>query len=268
MKTFNLKEKKIVFYGAASIGTLMLPVFEQAGFDVVFFIDKRANELPLFMNKKVYDVNDPYLKQLRYENYVVVVSVKNVFEHSNIAKKLVDLGFYQIIYRPLASIEGRGNDSQNLINDTYSLIEKGNFDDVQDIPCTEDTPCFIPNDDAVIEERDDLVIANIPMVLLLTDNKKRTTPWFNKPVMSLLPHIDLFRFISGDIDYSCDRYIKFCVDSAKSSQWIETTESWKQNVLRNRTEIYERMSNSVELESGFFIRNAPNVVYNSTKKGV
>jgi len=243
----------------------MLPQFRHAGFDVVCFIDKRANEIQSFMERPVYSIDDMALETMLSDDYVVIVSVKNVFEHSNIANILIERGFKQIVYRPHASLEGIGNEMQNTLNDTYSLVENANYYEAKDIPCSEARETFKPRDSAIIDEDDDWVVAYIPMDILFSDNKERETPWFNKPVLAMLPHIDFFRYISGDTHYTIDRYMQFCVDSARNSEWIEITDAWKQNVVKNRTQIYEHMMNSMDLEPDFFIRNAPKCTYDQNR---
>lgn len=265
MKTFELKGKKVIFYGAASIGTIMLPQFRNAGFDVIGFIDKRAKEMPSFMHRPVYSIDDRALDSMLSDDFVVIISVKNVFEHSNIANALINRGFHQIIFRPNASLEGYGNELQNKLNDAYSLVENEKYDEAKGIPCSEVKEPFVPRDSAIIDGDNDQVVAYLPIDMLFSDNKKRETSWFNKPVMAMLPHIDLFRFISGDTHYTVDRYMQFCIDSAKNSDWIEITDAWKQNVVKNRAQIYEHMMNSMDLEPNFFIRNAPKCTYDQRR---
>lgn len=265
-RCFTLEDKKIILYGAASIGSLAIAYFEEHGYDVYCYIDKRGHEICTFVGKPVYELEDSDIKALDKESVVVFVSVKNVFEHTNIARKLIDNGFNNIIYRPLSVINGGGTVEEKALYDIYGLIETGKVKDCESIPTTERIGTEIKTDNYVIKNDDgDRCVIIVPVNQVYTDNKPSPTPWFDIPVLSFLPHIDLFRYISGEKGVSYQRYLDFCIFSANNSNTIKVTDAWKSNVLKNRSDVYEHMSKSYELDREFFIRNAPKAEWNEKR---
>ncbi len=264
---FELNDKLIILYGAASIGSLAIKYFENNGYEVWGYIDKRGHEIQSFLGKKVYELDDNAIKNIDKEKCVIYVSVKNVFEHTHIANQLIKEGFHNIIYRPLPVINGKGDINQKSIYEVYNLIESGKIKECYRIPKTIDIKLnYCDNDYLIREKTDGSVVAMIAINSLYTDNKMSTTPWFDIPVMSLLPHIDLFNYIKGEPKVKYDRYLDFCIDSARNSDTIKVTDAWKKNVLKNRTDVYEHMNKSYELEPDFFYRNAPEVIWNEKRK--
>lgn len=262
---FNIQNKEIILYGAASIGNLAFDWFEDAGFHVAGYIDKRGSEIDSLRGRPVYSLCDEEVESFKNSNrYVVFVSVKNVFEHSNIANLLVKAGFCNIIYRSINVINGVGNKEQNRLNDVYDIISNrgvGNLD--KDIPMTCALDIHKPISDYVLSREENEIVTMVSIDSLHTDRKVRKTPWFDKPVFSLLPHIDFFHYLNGKEEASYDRYIEYCITGASGK--IDITESWKMNVIKNRACIYEHMKQSLELESNFFVRNAPNVEWHADK---
>lgn len=260
---FDINGKEIILYGAASIGNLAFDWFENAGFHVAGYIDKRGNEIDSLRGRPVYSINDEITERFKDSNkYVVFVSVKNVFEHSNIANLLIKVGFRNIIYRPLDVINGGGNKNQNRLYDVYDLISNGEIKSVdKNIPTTDELDTYKPISDYVLSREEHSIVTMVSIDSLHTDKKVRKTPWFDKPIFSLLPHIDFFNFLSGKKNVSYNRYIQYCISGASGT--IDTTESWKRNVIKNRACIYEHMKQSLELENDFFVRNAPNVEWHA-----
>lgn len=259
---FPNKIKRVLLYGAASIGMLIYNVFEENNFEIIGYIDKRAKEMDSFMGKPVWSLHDDSLKKHINDNAFVFVSVKNVFEHSKIAQDLVAAGFENIIYRPYSVLSGDGNEAQKALNSIYDLLTNDMFHSITGVPKTMRIETIEYKDYATIRVDEQGRVVLVPIDLVYSDNKVRETPWFNKNIGTLLPHMDLFRFIAGESGYSTERYMDFCIDSASNTGEITITQAWKNNVLKNRSSIYEHMSYSMELDPDFFIRNAPNATWN------
>lgn len=262
---FSLKGKEILLYGAASIGNLAFDWFEENGWHVAGYVDKRGHEIKRFRDRPVYGIQDEAIRQyIDDDKYVVFVSVKNVFEHSNIAKLLVEKGFYNIIYRPISVINGSGTKEQKTLNEIYDMISAGDMKDAGSIiPKTYKVDVYQSKGIHVLRQNENDVVIMVSIDSLHTDRKVRKAPWFDKPVLSLLPHIDLFRYINGEKGISYDRYMDYCILGANGK--IEVTDAWKRNVIKNRSSVYEHMKHSLELENDFFVRNAPDVAWNKEK---
>lgn len=253
---------QVVLYGAASIASILTPKFEENGIRVVGYIDKRAEEIGQLFGRPVWSVSDPSLKGYRNDSYFIFVSVKNVFEHTDIANILIDIGFQNIVYRPRLILEGGSDPALEAIYQAYDAMEKGKAQKGVPIPKTREHELPKITDGAVVCRDTGCVTALLPIELLHTDIKVPDDIWYDKSILSLVPHIDFFRFLLNDAGhYTAERYLDFCIESGKASK-IEITDRWKKNVLHNRAMVFEQMRRAMELDPGFFIRNAPIVYWN------
>lgn len=272
------KKSDIYLYGASSIGNLFYEYLVSSGCKISGFFDKRFMELDSFMGKQVFDVDNTSLPETCKMNSVIIVSVKNVFEHSMIAHQLSSRGFRNIIYRPLSVIRGGGTNEEKQLYEMFSFIERGSksfqitheptrdFDHTVKLPVTDLALEDRFSDQAILFENGTDIVANIPLELVYTDTPKSEEGIINDVnIFALFPHIDYFRFLMGNQMYSYENYLNFCIFSASSCKDIKITDCWKQNVLNNRQMVYEEMRRSISFDFAFFIRNAPIAHWN--KKG-
>lgn len=266
METFVFnKESPILLYGAASIGVLFSRYLNAEGFNVVGYIDKRANEIGEFLGKPTYEMDDCRLNQIKGK-CIIIVSVKNVFEHSAIAQQLVESGFYNIIYRSINVLNGEGTETEREIYRLFDKIEKKQLKQEEICSCTKFVNRYKIKDRAKIFESENEIIAYVPIELIYTDNPSGSKAIYaDISIYALLPHIELFEFFLGNEKGNVNKYLQFCVDAANNLGEIKITDAWKKNVIKNRRMIYDEMSRSLELNYEFFIKNAPKCRWN--KKG-
>ena len=125
------KDEKLYLYGAATIGFLQHNTLSKKGYRILGFIDRRADEIKKFCELPVFRPDDKNLDK----NITVIVSVKNVFEHSRIAKSLNDYGFSKIIYRPYNALNASGDDLETRLYNVYDEILNDNgITEIRDIP--------------------------------------------------------------------------------------------------------------------------------------
>ena len=256
------KSSNILLYGAASIGTIFHDILTSGGYRIDGFMDSRAFEIRCFKNLPVWNPEDV---PGELDEYVVIISVKNVFEHSSIAKGLVGHGFRNIIYRPLSVIRGNGTAEEKLLNAAFDSIERKKLDD---IPSSLPISCSLSghkfSNRAIICDEGEQLVARVPVKLIYTNlNVQDQSIWNDISIFNLKPHLALYSYASEEGDYP-QAYVDFCINAAKA-QGITITDSWIKNILRNRCMIYEEMSQNLELDPEFFIRNPPDVKWN--KKG-
>ena len=115
------KSTPIVIYGCGYLGVLLLKTLESLGLSVECGIDKRGDELESFCGKPAYSLNSATAIEDRDEK-LLVVAVKNVFEHESIAKMLNGLGFKYILYKPGKVLEGKPDDYSSSISDVYETL--------------------------------------------------------------------------------------------------------------------------------------------------
>lgn len=264
MEVFRLKNNSIIIYGAAAIGLIVYDICQDMGYDVTGFIDKRGDEIEEYQGKKVYGIDSEELDSIDRDS-VIFVAVKNVFEHENIARVLIDKGFSNLIYRPYASLKGKGNEVEDSLYNIYEDFMKKKEIDI-DIPKTLSIREYEYKDYSTICKMKDSRIIYLPIECLFTDKKNMSSNanWLDTPLLMLVPHISFFRFMDQqEGGYSYNKYLDFCIDAAKVKGQIKITERWKENVLKNRADVYTNMNESLEREPDFFVRNAPLVRWNS-----
>ncbi len=261
MNDYMLGGNKILIYGAASYGKRIYERFIKRRYEVVGFIDKRADEVGEFMGLKVLN---PDSDLEAYEDMVVFIAVKNVFEHSHIVKQLIGKGLHKFIYRPYAVLTGMGNDSQKRINMLYTQIDEDLFTDPLPISIVCEESFFCAKDNSVVLRREKEVIAKIPWQSVFTNRKKENSSvWCDVNVGQLIPHIAFFSYLLGNSVEGVEEYLEFCEKAALSQESIKITEKWKENVICNRKMVFQQMNSSYELDPDFFVENAPKAEWNS-----
>lgn len=247
---------EIYCYGAAAIGKIVLKNNKQM--NIMGFIDARADEIVTMCGKSVYSWNN--IQEIDNEA-VIIVTVKNVFEHEEIAYQLFEKGYKKIIYKPMAVLEGKGTKKECEISNVWDRIIQGNEEyPLDSIPFYENNFNYEFLDYAKISDKKDEVIAYVPVELIYTNNT--TEFWGDINIQALYPHIKFFRFLENKCDGEVEDYLEFCENSAKRLGDIVISDSWKKNVIRNRTMIYEQMCKSRDIDPDFFVRSAPTAEWN------
>lgn len=256
------KDSGIYLYGAASIGAIVYKNLLKNDIRIKGFIDKRADEIQNFCGLPVFEFTNP--KILRSD--IVFLAVKNVFEHEEIKNMLVQEGYQYIIYKPYNSLLGNGSFEETQLSEWYDELFEGTILNEGQLICVNDLKAESLHDYAVILENDKNVVANIPVEFIFTNNYTEFSPmerWGNIPIQAFFTHINFFRSLNGDKNCSYEDYLtEYCEYTAQIQGDIQITKAWRHNVIRNRTQIFEQMRDSLELEPDFFIRNAATAEWN------
>lgn len=257
-----------VLYGAASIGNIAKKTLEEAGLNVIGYIDKRAYEIQIFNNLPVWSL-DTFPQDYCKSDIAVFISVKNVFEHEQIAAALHRSGFTHIVYKPYSVLLGYGNRQEDIINKIYDDMFAGKYNNKYGIPiCPIGTKRNI-HDFALICEDTESITANIPLEFVYTNDYHDSgmAKWGNICILALFTHIDFFSFLNNDKASSPADYLQeYCIYTANLQKTIKITEAWKINVVQNRMQIYEQMKDALDLDPDFFVRNAAEARWNTQKK--
>ena len=255
------KTSKVIIYGAATTGAIIYHNLVRLGFQVIAFIDKRADEIESYYDLPVWNLRqaETYFKE--NDSVITIIGIKNVFEHEKTAKKLWKIGCNRIIFRPYKEIEGNGEIQDKALNIIYDQIMKGDYPDEGYI--VEKFEQFPLKDTAVVEEIDDYVIASIPRYYVFSDNyNDEKIIWGNIPCLGLVPHIGLFRLFLGQDNDDYKEYMKFCREAALRSGGIVVSKAWEDSVYNNRLDVFNHMQYSWEHDRNFFVRNAVEADYN------
>ncbi len=264
-QTFSLdKNIPVALYGAATIGTLLYNKYKEWNLNVVAFLDKRADEIESFIGLPCYAIeNDALAKQ----DIVVVVAVKNVFEHSRIATKLQRAGYKKIIYRPYNSLNDNGSSEECCLNEAYTHITEDNFFDAslyKDVPFVDAQASMPLKERGLIKKENGNVTFYLPVTMLFKD-KKGVEFERQHSILCLKPHVNFAKFIIGN-GGEVESLLNYCIVEANKMQTVKVTDAWKKNVIANQSEIYLDMLHKLNLEPDFFINRAVNVIWNDERK--
>lgn len=250
------KNTEIYCYGAAAIGKIVLRNNPQL--HICGFIDARGKEIGTMCEKPVFSWEN--ISEIN-KDAVVIVTVKNVFEHEDIAYRLHQAGYERIIYKPKAVLEGKGSTNERILSDLWDRIVNKELQlPFVRTPLYEDSVDYEFSDQAKIREEGEEITAYVPVELIYTNDT--TDFWGDINIQALYPHIYFFRSLENKEGGETEDYLEFCEGSATKLGDIVISDSWRSNVLRNRTMIYEQMSLSRDIDPDFFVRSAPTAEWN------
>lgn len=263
MESFVLsKESHFILYGAASCGSLLCDKLLCQGYKVDAFIDKRADEIVNLKGISVYNLEDA-AKKFCDRKFVIVIAVKNVFEHSRIAMELAENGLKNILYKPYSVLKGRGTECERIIEKWYDKIAIGDLpEERQVLRRTEISNIYLQDEkEYLLAEKEDYIVISLPLVCLFENLELNATSQ-ERNALYFFPHIQFFSYLQGEDKASVDYYMDYCEKAAAALDSFKVTEAWKRNVIENRTEICNEMNNSYYFKQSFFIDNAPHVIWN------
>lgn len=263
MKHFDLLPQKsnVILYGAGTNGIVTKKKLERLGFNIGGFIDIRANEIGEIDGIPVWNLDDPVCCR-QSKAAVVLITVKNVFEHQRIVEQLISRGFENLLYKPYSAFTGNGSLQEIKISDAFDKIIKGESPVLTDVPCTDRMLGSSFQDRGLIADGDEITFW-APVALVYTNKvKDSNSSWTDINCAALFPHIELFRFFSGDKNAGPHNYLTLCIQLAKQINNHSLTEQWKKNIIQNRYEVFQNMEHFYNIDSKFFIRNAPQALWN------
>ena len=262
------KDVPIIIYGCGYLGVLLLKTLESQGLFVECGIDKRGDELTSFCNKPAISLVDSK-KINEKDKKIVVIAVKNVFEHESIAKKLYEAGFTYILYKPHDAIEGKFDEYTKKINGIYESIlllsrpkdqQGGGIVVLQGLQ----VPQYKPHKKIYVDQHSiikdgDIVISYVPTAMIFTDeakgDKKDVRNVSDVPLLMSLAYSELYDYFQFNNKYPT-KYIEFCKEAVSADE-VKPTKRWIENILKNRYMIYMNMLSNLNLDFDFFLRNAP-----------
>lgn len=250
----------ILIYGASYIGSVTGKELLRKKYNVIGFIDKRADEIGTCLGVPVYNLYE--LKKTVERDAVIFIAVKNVYYHEGIVKNLNSLGFYHVIYKSRKAVSGKMGQEEKLLDNAYEgIYKKGNVLSIH-MPVIKVKNEIEWKSNIFMKEDAENVTVKIPAELLYTG--VTDSVWMNVPVLQLIPYLDMFRYFQGQDQYSADDYVALCQKGAESEN-LKITEGWKRYVLENRRNIYEQMYLKYEFEPEYFWENAPRVTLNGER---
>ena len=197
MSNFYLnQEDKFIIYGAGGNCYHLISALEQQGKQIVGIIDKRADSLQDVMGIPVYSMEQ--IQTLGLENAVIILSIKNVFMHTEIAEQLVQLGFSKLIYKPLPILQGIEDGEWKSVDKVYdALVEHEIFLGDIGVFFSDKNHMRVWQNRLLISRTDEGVICWLPIELL--HNYDRENDIFARlPMAAYYPLVQLYSFLLGN----------------------------------------------------------------------
>lgn len=262
-------QSNFIIYGASAIGGAVKKILNYYNYGhILGFIDKRHDEISFAHDLPVWSIEDAP----KNKDIIVYIGIKNVFEQEDIAKLLVEAGYHNILFMPQAIIRGEYNPKLKSISDVYDFIinlkgkdlSKIEFLTTKRIPQTIEFEKIELKDNGIVSKKDNQYIVNMPVQYLFTAQQHLNPgyPWAEQSIISLVPHTLLYNYLWNGGDDCSPLYVNFCAYGARNSG-VKMTEGWKRNLIENRLTVLSAMKKSLEEDFDFFMRNAPEAVYNS-----
>lgn len=263
MDEFTLsRDSHFVLYGAASFGSVLYQSMTAQGVIIDGYIDQRAEEIHQLMDVPVYALAD-IGKHLDVTNVIVILSVKNVFEHTRIAAQLVEYGLYNLLYKPIEVLNGRGTVEERFIDKWYEKVIAGEFPNIREvIPSTRCVQLSLSDEqDYILLQEEGQVTVPVPLTCLFQKTDEHTNEE-ERNILCYFPHIQFFKYLQGDVAADSRYYIDYCREIASELASFKLTDAWERNIIRNRTEIYDKMNQAYSFKRDFFVTGATDATWN------
>jgi len=259
-------DSQVVIYGAAALGTLVYRHIKKTC-RVIAFFDKRGDELETCMGLPVYTPDRAPFNESERKRLIVFLAIKNIFEHEQLVNYLVGFGYERIIFKAAdqSVFDKRGLNGLGDIGNVFEQVVQGRLALPSQIPLFNERFRVEWRDHAIIEKSDGRLVAHVPVQDIATNQYGDVSyAWENVPIAAMFPHLEFFEYLAGDSSSNPDFYVEdFIAYTARRNGDYATTERWKQNVIQNRTMVHEQMNLAWELDRAFFVRNAPEAVWNA-----
>ena len=262
MKTYKVYEKKTIIYGTGSMGKILLENIPEL--NVEFFLDIRGDDIKDFQGYNVYSLHELSQLQLDCEDYVIIITIRNVFEHEEIARKLYELGFVNIIYKAKAILRDCNDLRMECVNEAYEeLIVNREMPQYDVFSIIEND--FVHKEENYVIQEDDIYITTFLFPELLFTNYLANSRWSRVNFASTYVLVDLYRAFDGakDVEFekAIDDYIVNFVLPEANKIGITTGEKWKRVTISTREKIYHEMNAKLVVDPLFFVRSCPTVQY-------
>lgn len=258
---FVLKEKKILIYGAGSLGVRCNEVLKKAKINTEAYIDKRADTFTECQGRKILRIED--LKQLEHkEKYCIIVAIRNVFEHSQLVLQFYNMGFSFFIYKPITVLQGRKNE-------VYESISRA-YDCMMDMLMVTDAPVFQYEKEKVFELKDCAQITCIRKGYrkayisseLLFSNVLSNSIWSEKNFITSYIGVDLYRaFQKGgqELKDSIEKYVERFAKPGALKNHLDVSGEWASILIDSRLAVYNEMCDRMAISPAFFVDNCTTV---------
>ena len=260
-RKFFLKGKKILIYGAGSLGTRCNGILKTAGMEVEAYIDKRADTFTECDGRKILRIEE--LKGFEHkEEYCIIVAIRNVFEHSQLVLQFYDMGFRFFIYKPATVLQGRANECYESISRAYDCMMDRLLMPDESICQYEKEKIFILKDCAQIAcNREGYRKAYLSAELLFS-NVLPDSIWSERNFITSYIGVDLYRaFQAGgqELKDSIENYVERFAKPGALENHLDVSGEWASILIDSRLAVYNEMCDRMAVSPSFFVENCTTV---------
>lgn len=259
---FHVNQKMgYIIYGAGGNCRHIKNLLQKAKYPVIAILDKRAKEIKDIEGIPVYTLEQFSSMDVEKGNSIIIISIKNVFAHINIARELLAIGYGNIIYKPFPILQGECDEEWDSINYAYeAVVEEEDLSDLKGrlIACSRYDHLMVFKDELIIEESKEKVTCWIPIELVC--NYDREDAFKLLPMAAYYPLLNLYQYLLGsaftyDWEEIRNDFFLYAVDWVERSN-NEFSDSLKNSMLNSRINIFAEMQKKADIDKNFFIRNA------------
>lgn len=266
MNSYLINEMRIILYAAGGLSCKVEELFFKSGKQIEAYIDQRAEDIETFHGKKVYSLDEAGKTIKEKDRCAVIITTKNVFEHSKIAAQLREKGFSNIIFKDYRILQGRKADDVASIDYAFEKILNQHSIPDETIAKLETNPLSAICDGAYIKEENEIVYAYMPAGMLFT-NCLKDWMWSRVNFMTSFLTLDLYKeFELGKVSIreTGKRYVQEFAKKGATYLELNTDGAWEEFVISGRMDVFREMNDLFCLSPEFFIDNAPTVDGNAS----
>lgn len=260
-KNFFLREKKILIYGAGSLGMRCNGILKATGIETEAYIDKRADTFTECDGRKIFRIEE--MKGFEHkEEYCIIVAIRNVFEHSQLVLQFYNMGFRFFIYKPITVLQGRANKSYENISRAYDCMMDRLMVPDEPIFQYEKEKIFTLKDGAQIAcNREDYRKAYLSAELLFS-NVLPNSIWSERNFVTSYIGVDLYRaFQAGgqELKDNIENYVERFAKPGALENHLDVSGEWASILIDSRLAVYNEMCGRMAVSPAFFVENCTTV---------
>lgn len=260
------KSNNFILYGKNKTCEKLVKLLSEKGYSISGIIDGKfeghLNEFITINGQNIRALN-PNASLNEYKDDIAVICLNNGMNHRSVARRIFLSGLIKILYLPMDNLTPKVEAS--IIRQAYFHLFNGEWDSLDVVPCYRET------DANIIDEGQRFISFWCPIDYVFTfdnsalediteahliDRKKELLCYSNIKISEYKPYLDLFGFLSGNVDVNVDDYLRLQRGSDDS----------RKALLEDRKKLYIIFENHLKYDIDFFTDSPTKARYNKKFK--
>lgn len=252
---------QILIYGAGMVGKRLLRQMQQQNLSVAGFIDRRGKEIKTLEKIPVYSLEELQNRFQQKENYLIFLTIKNVFQHNEIVMSLRSMGFEYFVFKPASILQGcNKNEELIIVNRIYEKVVETEGTLAETVPSCKGVRLLELRDWGFLSEQEGFVTAYLPAELLFTNWNPDNPQWSVQNILAAYAAVDMYRGFSGKNGKHSkkliDCYMQEIALAGAQKMGLNTDGLWEESVREGRRRVYWEMRRKMAFWPEFFIENS------------